>query len=363
MAALCWLVRISLRSAFLLDLPEAERTKSPEPPSYRKSHDIPSDEESPIPPIRPLDPTTLIAKLPMNLVIIGPVFSPTIKNLIGRKKEAQEEVQAYHIDQLMQVSIQMAKAVGGGSIPINPSWDPIGAIIPDGRPVVLYGFEPGSDDSKLNQQRLAALEKVLSRVNSSVAITCNVDPLMKSAGGEREQWRTLLRSFVRIDLNERPVQRMNETLKEFEGRISAAAYYRWLFSDRPRPQRLVLIHLAQEKVVNPSSRRTVCDLMSEGLIARPYGMLTIKDDHFADFLKSAVLADKVKEWERQGAGPHSATLRTSLLVAGLGLAGFLFYTQGELFNTWVTYMTGLAASGPAVLRLLKLFRPGSGAEA
>src|SRR5207253_8941458 len=113
----------------------------------------------------------------MNLVIIGPVFSPTIKNLIGR----QEEVQAYHIDQLMQVSIQMAKAVGGGSIPINPSWDPIGAIIPDGRPVVLYGSEPGPDDPKLNQQRLAPWEKVLSRVTSSVAITCNVDPRIKAS--------------------------------------------------------------------------------------------------------------------------------------------------------------------------------------
>src|SRR5207247_3620891 len=118
MAALCWLVRLSLRSVFLLDLPQPERAESPKLPSDGKSSDTPSDEQSPIPPIRPLDPTTLIAKLPMNLVIIGPVFSPTIKNLIGRKKEAQEEVQAYHIDQLMQVSIQMAKAVGGGSIPI-----------------------------------------------------------------------------------------------------------------------------------------------------------------------------------------------------------------------------------------------------
>jgi hypothetical protein len=59
---------------------------------------------------------------------------------------------------------------------------------------------------------------------------------------------------------------------------------------------------------------------------------------------------------------HTAKLRTSLLVAGVAIAGFLLYTQGPIFNTWLTYMTGLAAAVPAVIRLIQSIRPG-GAEA
>jgi len=96
-------------------------------------------------------------------------------------------------------------------------------------------------------------------------------------------------------------------------------------------------------------------------------LLTLKDSRFAEFLKDAVPSRRIKHWEGQVAGSRSGSrsdsIRTSLLVVGAGLAGFLIYTQGEVFNTWVTYATGLAAAIPAFIRVLTMVHDKGGAEA
>jgi len=91
--------------------------------------------------------------------------------------------------------------------------------------------------------------------------------------------------------------------------------------------------------------------------------LTIKDSRFAEFVKHAVPPATLKHWEAEGSGTRSADLRWSLLVVGIGVAGFLIYTQGEIFNTWVTYATGLAAAVPAFLRVFAVLRGERGTEA
>ncbi|HXM23833.1 MAG TPA: hypothetical protein VN948_21420 [Terriglobales bacterium] len=335
MAALFGLVYRSLRRIFLLDLIEPARAKNL---------------------ATVLDPTSLLAKLPTNLLIIGPPSSRIIADLIERK-----EVQAWDIHQVLKVPVPIAKAVGE-SIVTNSTGDQVDGIIRDGHPLVLCNFERALDDPDSSQKSLLTLQRVLSKLGKSVVITSMVDPVSKSPAGESEQWRTVLRSFVRIDLNSSPAQRVDETVEQFEGCVSTGAYHRWLFSGHSRPQKLVLVQLAQERLVNPNSHHVVCELMREGLIERRWGLLTIRDDRFADFLECAVPPNTVKRWERQGSGVHSASLRTYLLVAGLGVAAFLIYTQGAVFNTWVTYATGLAASVPAFLHVFDIFRRGKGAE-
>jgi len=134
------------------------------------------------------------------------------------------------------------------------------------------------------------------------------------------------------------------------------------FSRRSVLQKLVLIHLAQDKLANPNGRPIVRDLMREGLVERRCGLLAIRDDRFAEFLQCVSHTDSVEQWEGLEAGVHKDALRTSLLVVGFGVAGFLIYTQGAVFNTWVSYMTGAAASVPALLRVLDCFRNGSGTQ-
>ncbi len=332
------LVWFSLRRFFLLDLPAPDGGQSP--PTV-------------------LEPDNLITKLARNMLVIGHGSSPAIVNLVKRK-----EVYACDLYDLLKAPMQMAATSGGGSVEVKPANVPVGEIagkiVQFDRPVVFQDFERGLDDPAIRQEMLSTLEIVLSTLHKPVVITSRVDPLAKSAGDQRKRWQTLLQSFVRKDLNSCPAPRAGETAEQFEGRISSGACYDWLFSSLSKAQKLVLVHLAQERIVNPNCRHAVQELIGEGLIVRPYGMLTIRDDRFSQFLKSDVPRSSIKHWEKQGAGTHSDTLRISLGIAGAAVVGFLLYTQGAI---WLTYATGLATAVPTIMKLYDGFRGGSPAAA
>ena len=97
------------------------------------------------------------------------------------------------------------------------------------------------------------------------------------------------------------------------------------------------------------------------MIERRSGLLTVTHNDFGQFLKRAIPGDTVKRWEKQIAGARPPSLQTSLLVLGVGVVAFLVYTQGEVFNTWVTYATGFASSVPKALQLFRSFRTKDGA--
>ena len=329
MAALFCLVRFILRRIFFLDLPEP-------------------DEEQSQPAVQ--DTSNLITMLRLNMVVIGRDSSPTIESLIHRK-----DLQAYDLYEMLKTPMTKAATRGGSSVAVRAASDPVQKIVQDGRPVEFYNFERGLDNPASNQRMLSTLERVLSVLHKPVVIASKVDPPVKSSGDEREQWQKLLQSFVRIDLNSAPTQRTDETPKQFEERIFREGYYDWLFSGRSEAQKLVLVQMAEEQLVNPNSWPDVRELMEEGLVVRAYGMLAIRDSRFVQFLKKTISRDTIKELENQGTG-HSNTLRTSLLVTGAAIVIFLVWTQGAVVNTWITYATGLAASIPAFLKVLELLR-------
>jgi len=118
------------------------------------------------------------------------------------------------------------------------------------------------------------------------------------------------------------------------------------------------VQLAQEGFVNPHNRGVVRELMRGGLVVRRDGMIAIRDTGLAEFLESAISRDTITKWETQEASGHSTVVRTSFLVAGACVTGFLIYTQGAVFQTWVTYASVLATSLPLFLRLFEIFRHG-----
>jgi len=303
-----------------------------------------------------LSPASLMAELPMNLLIIGPESCLPVADLIRRP-----EVQARDTEALLAPKATIA-ASGGGSETTTFTGDQVDQIVRDGRHLALRNFDRALDDVEASSKCIGILRRVLSGLGNSIIIISEVDPLSEPSVEASEQWRTLLRSFVRIDLNSRPAQRIDEEDADYEARVSADAYYRWLLCGLSKPQKLVMVQLAQEKLINPNSRDSVSELISQGMIERRWGLLAVADDGFAEFLKDAIPHNTVKRWERQGAGARPASLQTSLLVLGVGVVGFLIYTQGEVFNTWVTYATGFAASLPKALQFLESFRQKNGAK-
>ncbi|HET6205538.1 MAG TPA: hypothetical protein VFD98_01935 [Terracidiphilus sp.] len=137
-----------------------------------------------------------------------------------------------------------------------------------------------------------------------------------------------------------------------------AVAQRRLFFRRSTPEKLTLVHLAKERLVNPRGRAILCNLLKEGLIERDSGILNIKDPCFADFLRRAVSEDAIRRWEKNGADVRLAGLRTSLLFAGIGVGAFLILSQSNILDTSVTYVTALAALLPACLRVIETLRRG-----
>jgi hypothetical protein len=292
--------------------------------------------------------------LRLNMVVIGRDSSPMIESLVHRK-----DVQAYDLYEMLKTPMAKVATRGGSSVAVRVVADPVQKIVQDGRPVEFYNFERGLDDPASSQQMLSTLERVLSMLHKPVVIASKVDPPAKASGDEREQWQKLLQSFVRIDLNSGPTQRADETSKQFEERIFREGYYGWLFSGRSEAQKLVLVQMAEEQLVNPNSWPVVRELMKQGLVVRAHGMLTIRDSRFMQFLQSSISCDLVKEWESQGVGRSNA-LRTFLFVAGAAVGIFVLCTQAAVVDSWITYATGLAASIPAFLKVFELLRGVSG---
>ena len=333
---LYFLVRLSLSRIFLLNLAAPPPVKD-----FAFGH----------------SPASLMADLPINLLIIGPESSRQIASIVRRT-----DVQVHEAVELVEAVAAQAKPPASSEPAVSVA-DRIDAMVKDGRPLVLCNFDRLPDDAEITGKTHAALTRLLSAIENTVIIISDFDPLSISSIEASQRWRNTLRHFVRIDLTSRLRQRVGEDDADYQTRVLAESYFHWLLSGLSKLDKLIMIQLAQEDVVNPNSSEIVSELIEQGLINRSFGMLTVEYYNFAKFLHHAIPHHTVKHWEKDIAGARPISFQTSLLILGAGVVVFLVYTQGDVFNTWVTYATGLAASVPKVLQLVDSVRSNSGAKA
>ena len=330
---LYWLVRFTLDRIFMLQFVP--------PPPARETH-------------AETNPASLIAELPMSLLLIGHETSGPISALLHRS-----DVQVREATLLQEVPAPSDRSAADAGFSRPPA-NPIDAILRDGRPLVLRNFERISDDPAAAARAHAALSRLVSALPNSVILVSSMDPVLVPSIEASDRWRHLLRSFVRIDLNTTPRQRVAEDDAEYYSRISAESYFHWLFAALPKLEKLVILQLAREKVVNPNDSELLDSLLDQGMVERRHGLLAVKDHDFAKFLKHALPHHTVKHWEKEIAGRRPFSLQNSLMVFGIGVVAFLVYTQGDVFNTWVTYATGVTATLPKILQLFDNLRGQSG---
>ena len=331
---LYWLLRFTLNRIFLLQL-------VPPPPALETHAET--------------NPASLIAELPMSLLLIGHETSGPISTLLHRP-----DVQVREAALLQEAPASSDKSAADAGFSRPPA-NPIDAILRDGRHLVLRNFERISDDPVAAARAQAALNRLVSALPNSVILVSSMDPVLVPSIEASDRWRYLLRSFVRIDLNTSPRQRVTDNDAEYYSRISKESYFHWVFASLPKLEKLVMLQLAQEKVVNPNDSELFDSLLDQGVIERRHGLLAVKDHDFAEFLKHALPDRTVKHWEKEIAGRRPFSLQNSLMVFGVLVVGFLVYTQGDVFNTWVTYATGVTAALPKVLQLFDNLQGKSGA--
>jgi hypothetical protein len=150
-----------------------------------------------------LSPATLMASLPMNLLIVGHESSRPIASLVARC-----DVQIHDAEILWNPNSAPAKPAAWYRV--SRSGDQIDRVIQNGSSLVLRGFDRMPDDPENSTKANISLLRVLSGLGNSVIIISDLDPLAISSIEASERWRSLLRSFVRIDLHSKLGQRIGE---------------------------------------------------------------------------------------------------------------------------------------------------------
>jgi hypothetical protein len=144
---------------------------------------------------RRTNPASLIAELPMSLLLIGHETSGPISALLHRS-----DVQVREATVLQEASAASDKSAADAGFSRPPA-NPIDAILRDGRPLVLCNFERISDEPAAAARAHAALSRLVSALGNSVILISGMDPVLVPSIEASDRWRYLLRSFVRIDLN------------------------------------------------------------------------------------------------------------------------------------------------------------------
>lgn len=138
-----------------------------------------------------------------------------------------------------------------------------------------------------------------------------------------------------------------------EIRERADLYYRSLWASLSDGEKLLLVHLAEEGLVNPKNRRPLQRLLARG-IARRDPALRVMNETFRSFViahKHEVLAIERRETEDS----PWAHLKRPLTTVLLGVAVFFFATQREVFNTTLVFVTALAGALPQILQIVGFF--------
>jgi hypothetical protein len=138
-----------------------------------------------------------------------------------------------------------------------------------------------------------------------------------------------------------------------EIRERAEVYYRSLWASLADGEKLLLVHLAEEGLVNPKNRRPLQRLLARG-IARRDPALRVMNETFRSF----VIAHKheVMAIERRDAEDSPwAHLKRPLMTMLVGVAVFFFATQRDMFNTTLVFVTALAGTLPQLLQLVGFF--------
>jgi hypothetical protein len=198
-----------------------------------------------------------------------------------------------------------------------------------------------------------------------INVTVNQDPPPRQLKGawQREPDRIADEEWLESELDALPElaplrqllprEVIGSTRKNAIDRLVERAFgaYMGLWDACTRNEKLVLVQLASEAVVNPKQEATVRSLLQRGLLVRDPG-LRIFNESFARFLMQIQDPDEVKRWERTADGISWAHSRWIVLGFLLLALLFLWATQRELFNSTITFLTAAVVGLPGLVKVL-----------
>jgi len=138
--------------------------------------------------------------------------------------------------------------------------------------------------------------------------------------------------------------------------LMARNYYQAIWDSFDANDKLVLVQLAEEGLVNPKAIDRVNDLIHRGLVTRTPA-LGLMNESFARFINRAVKREQVIAWEKEGVTSAWTIFKWILPIPLVLLAGFLFITQRNVFSSLIGFMVAVGSLAPIFLNLFSQFSP------
>ena len=132
-------------------------------------------------------------------------------------------------------------------------------------------------------------------------------------------------------------------------RSRAQPCYQLLWTSCTRSEKLVLIQLAQEGLINPKSRDTLDELIAKGLVLRGAAP-TVFNLTFRDFLQGIERTDVIQAWERMD-GNGLWVISGRLVASALAIGGvFYLLTQGFSVQSVLPIISGTGFLGVPLIK-------------
>ena len=138
-----------------------------------------------------------------------------------------------------------------------------------------------------------------------------------------------------------------------ELREKALALYELFWSACTRPEKLMLVQLAQTGLVNPLVLDALRELIRKHLVVMvPYPR--IMNESFTQFLDTAANAEQIKAWEKEAGESHWPIVRNVLIIVVVFALAMIGMSQDHALQAFSALLTAVAGALGGSLKVADL---------
>jgi len=195
----------------------------------------------------------------------------------------------------------------------------------------------------------------LSLKGLSVKDIRRIDRLYKAVKRECQS-----RAYLQ-DLGERLIKRpdfiyLNPDRVSWRVQDSCDAYYHDLWNTCSNEEKLTLVQLATHQLVS-SYNSSLPGLLRRGLVFKEPFLRPINHS-FTRFVAAQATPENVQDWKGDSQSSLWEILRFPLLIAIVLVAGFLFVSQRDVYNSTLAFVSAFTAFMPVIFKFLGMFPGG-----
>ena len=166
---------------------------------------------------------------------------------------------------------------------------------------------------------------------------------IKQIQSEEEEQRILDPDYGEKNKLKDDYRRIKDRVLE-ETEIRAELYYHALWTSCTVEEKYLIYDLAEDGLINPRNRDGIASLIRKGIIVKQDGRLRIFNNSFRNFVLTVIKPQDALQFEarlrRLGTWNW---IRVPLTLTVLAIALFLVWTQHDLVNQSIAFVTGLLA--------------------